>query len=562
MMRRALLALFLLCPAAVAAAAAQQPPELILLNARIYTADSTRPTAQALAVRDGRFTLVGTNAEIEAVAGPATERLEVGGATVIPGMIDAHVHLLSLGRFLRTVDLTGTTSYEEVISRVRDRAAELPTGAWIRGRGWDQNDWPEREFPTHEALSRAIPSHPVFLERIDGHAALVNAAAMRAAGVDRSTPDPKGGRLFRDADGRPTGVLIDNATLLVDSIIPPPSRRTLEAQLAAAMYEANRWGLTGVHDAGVGVDTVEFYEEMAARGRLTLRNYVMVEAGTPRLRELLGHGRRLGQGGNMVWTRAIKMTADGALGSRGAALLADYRDEPGNRGLLLADFDSVLTIARLALENGFQLNVHAIGDRANRIVLDAFEAALAEHPTPDHRFRIEHAQVLAPEDIPRFARLGVIPSMQGSHQTSDMYWALDRLGEERARGAYAWRSLRETGVIIPNGSDTPVESANPLISFRAFFTRQDARDWPPGGWFPDQRLTREEALLSITLWPAQAAFMEREVGSITPGKLADFVVLDRDIMTVPETEVLATRVRRTVLGGRTVFPAPAQRGRR
>jgi predicted amidohydrolase YtcJ len=260
-------------------------------------------------------------------------------------------------------------------------------------------------------------------------------------------------------------------------------------------------------------------------------------------------------GGNMVWTRAIKVSADGAMGSRGAALLRDYHDDPGNRGLMLADYDSVLTIAQLALENGFQLNVHAIGDRANRSVLDAYQAALSAYPERDHRFRIEHAQQLAPEDIPRFAELGVIPSMQGSHQTSDMYWIADRLGGQRVAGAYAWHSLRATGVIIPNGSDFPVEAVNPLISFRAFITRQDADDWPEGGWFPEQRLDREEALKSVTTWPAYAAFMEDEVGSISVGKLADFVVLDRDIMTVPADEILGTRVLRTVVGGRTVYLA-------
>ena len=243
------------------------------------------------------------------------------------------------------------------------------------------------------------------------------------------------------------------------------------------------------------------------------------------------------------------------MGSRGAALLRDYHDDPGNRGLMLADYDSVLTVARLALENGFQLNVHAIGDRANRSVLDAYQEALSEYPGRDHRFRIEHAQLLAPDDIPRFAQLGVIPAMQGSHQTSDMYWIADRLGRPRLKGAYAWRSLRETGVIIPNGSDFPVEEVNPLISFHAFVTRQDADGWPGGGWFPKQRLTREEALESITIWPAYAAFMENDVGSITVGKLADFVVLDRDIMTVPPDEILGARVLRTVVGGRSVYLA-------
>lgn len=536
-------------------AAQNQAPDLIVLNATIYTLDSALPRAQALAIKDGRFILVGSNAEVDAIAGPQTERLEAAGRVIIPGMIDAHAHLPNLGRLLRTVNLKGTTSYEEVIALVKGRAEQLMTGTWIVGRGWDQNDWDSREFPTHQALSAAVPRNPVYLERVDGHAALANAMALNLAGVDWRTEDPDGGKIIRDADGKPAGTLIDEARLLVASVVPPVSQRELVAQIQAGMREANRWGLTGIHDAGVGADTVELYEELAAQGQLTLRYYAMVEAGSPGLRELLGHGPRIAMGDNMVWTRAIKVSADGAMGSRGAALLRDYHDDPGNRGLMLADYDSVLTVARLALENGFQLNVHAIGDRANRSVLDAYQEALSEYPGRDHRFRIEHAQLLAPDDIPRFAQLGVIPAMQGSHQTSDMYWIGDRLGRPRLEGAYAWRSLRETGVIIPNGSDFPVEEVNPLISFHAFVTRQDADGWPEGGWFPKQRLTREEALESITIWPAYAAFMENDVGSITVGKLADFVVLDRDIMTVPPDEILGARVLRTVVGGRSVYLA-------
>ncbi len=548
-----LLPLFLATLTPGSLAAQDGVPDLIVLNANIYTVDSARPRAQALAVKDGRFVLVGSNADVEAIAGPQTERLEAGGHTIIPGMIDAHAHLPNLGRLLRTVNLKGTRSYEEVIALVKGRAELVPSGTWILGRGWDQNEWADENFPTHQALSAAVPRHPVYLDRVDGHAALANEMAMRRAGLDGRTEDPAGGRIIRAADGRPTGTLIDEARLLVASVIPPVTKQQLTAQITAGMRDANRWGLTGIHDAGVGADTVEFYEELAALGQLTLRLYAMVEAGSPGLTELLGYGPRIGLGNQMVWTRAIKVSSDGAMGSRGAALLRDYNDDPGNRGLMLADYDSVLTIARLALENGFQLNVHAIGDRANRSVLDAYQEALSEYPELDHRFRIEHAQLLTPEDIPRFAELGVIPSMQGSHQTGDMYWVADRLGRKRVEGAYAWRSLRETGVIIPNGSDFPVEGVNPLISFGAFVTRQDALGQPEGGWFPQQRLDREEALKSVTIWPAYAAFMENDVGSISPGKLADFVVLDRDIMTVPAYDILGIQVKRTVVGGRTVY---------
>lgn len=547
-----LLALILATFAPCSLTAQSETPDLIVRNATIYTVDTAMPVAQALAVKDGRFLLVGSNAEVDAIAGPGTERLEAAGRIIIPGMIDAHAHLPNLGRTLRTVNLRGTTSYEEVIALIESRAEQVPSGTWIMGRGWDQNDWVSQDFPTHQDLSAAVPRHPVYLERVDSHAALANQLAMRLAGVDWRTEDPHGGKIIRDADGNPTGTFIDEARLLVESAVPPTSKRELVARIQAGMRQANKWGLTGIHDAGVGTDTVELYEELAAREQLTLRYYVMVEAGTPGLLELLNHGPRIAMGDHMVWTRAIKVSADGAMGSRGAALLRDYRDDPGNRGLMLADYDSVLTIAKLALEHGFQLNVHAIGDRANRRVLDAYQAAL-EHTGRDHRFRIEHAQLLSTEDIPRLAELGVIPSMQGSHQTSDMYWVADRLGVQRVERAYPWRSLRETGVIIPNGSDFPVEAVNPLISFRAFVTRQDADGWPEGGWFPGQRLDREEALKSITIWPAHAAFMENDVGSISVGKLADFVVLDRDIMTVPTDQILGTRILRTVVGGRSVY---------
>jgi hypothetical protein len=534
------------------AAAQQQPADLIVVNGRIYTSDQNHPFAAALAVRGDRVVFVGSRREAEALAGPNTTRLDLDGKTVIPGIIDAHTHLLGLGQALRTVDLVGTTSYDEVIARVAARAKTARPGEWIRGRGWDQNDWADTRFPTHDALSRAVPDNPVYLTRVDGHAGLVNAKAMELAGLTAATKDPSGGRLIRDAKGNPTGVLIDGAQGLVGRVIPAPSPEEIKAATLAAIAEANRFGLTGIHDAGVSPDVIRAYEELAQAGQYDLRNYVMVRADEQTLAGIMQQGRRLAVH-DRLWIRSIKIVADGALGSRGAAMLEDYSDEAGNRGLITTDTAAFHRIAVEALKRGFQVNVHAIGDRANRIALDIFQAALDAVPTADHRFRIEHAQILTYQDIPRFAQLGVIPSMQGSHQTSDMYWAINRIGWSRAEGAYAWRSLLNTGVVIPNGSDFPVESPNPLISFRAFFTRMDANDFPPGGWFPGQRTTRQEALLSITLWPAYAGFMEDVSGSLTPGKYADFVLLDRDIMTVPESEILGTQVLATYLGGKPVY---------
>ena len=532
-----------------------QQSDLVVTNAQIYTSDVNRPVAEALAVRAGRIAFVGSNRGALALAGPRTERLDLAGKTLITGMVDAHAHLLGLGQALRTVDLVGTRSYDEVIARVVERVRTARPGEWIRGRGWDQNDWADTRFPTHAALSRAVPNNPVYLTRVDGHAALVNAKALELAQVTAATPDPSGGRFIRDSANNPTGVLVDNAQGIVGRVIPAPSRAELREQTLAAIGEANRWGLTGIHDAGVAPEGIAVYGELAKEGRYNLRNYVMVRSSDSVLDEILQRGPQKALYDGRLWIRAIKLVADGALGSRGAALLEPYSDDPGNTGLVTTPPERIKSVAVRALKAGFQVNVHAIGDRANRIVLDQFEAALREVPIADHRFRIEHAQILRYQDIPRFAELDVIPSMQGSHQTSDMYWAPNRLGPARLGGAYAWRSLLNTGVVIPNGSDFPVEAVNPLISFHSFFTRQDADNFPPGGWMPEQRTTRQEALLSITLWPAYAAFMENESGSITAGKYADFVVLDRDIMAVAPEAVLGTHVLLTVLGGKVVYRA-------
>jgi hypothetical protein len=398
-----------------------------------------------------------------------------------------------------------------------------------------------------------VPDRPVVLERVDGHALLANAAAMRAAGVTAQTPDPAGGRVERDSAGRPTGVFVDNAQALVERVVPAPSRDEQRAALTGAVAELHRWGLVGVHDPGESRAAIELMEDMAQKGQLDLRTYVMIADDSAALTYYFQRGPRSALYDGRLWVRAVKLYADGALGSRGAALLEPYADDPKNTGLLVSAPAHIHDVAVRALRAGFQVNTHAIGDRGNRLVLDAYEKALAEVPAADHRFRVEHAQVLHHDDVPRFAQLGVIPSMQASHQTSDMYWAANRLGPSRILGAYAWRSLIDAGSIVPNGSDFPVEQVNPLISFHAAVSRQDARDWPAGGWLPAERMTREEALKSMTIWPAYAAFQEKDMGSLAPGKYADFVVLDRDIMRVPATEILGTRVVSTWIGGRIVY---------
>ena len=487
------------------------------------------------------------------LAGSATKVLDLHGRTVIPGMVDAHGHLLGLATSLRNVRLAGSKSYEEVIRRVVERAPTIKPGEWLQGRGWDQNLWPEKDFPTHQALTRATPSIPVVLTRIDGHALLANAMAMRLAGVTAATRDPDGGRIIRLSNGDPSGVFVDNAQGLIRRAVPSLPDATTREAMIAAIAEATRWGLTGVHDAGESRHTIEIFESLARENRFNLRAYLMVSDNPGDISYYTGRGPKIGLYDGHIWIRAIKTYADGALGSRGAALLAPYSDDPGNTGLLVSTPAHLEQVAEIGLRTGFQVNTHAIGDRGNRVALDAFETALKKIPTADHRFRVEHAQILSPDDIPRFARLGVIPSMQASHQTSDMRWAESRVGPQRIRGAYAWRSLLNTGVVIPDGSDFPVEEVNPLISFHSAVTRQDAANWPDGGWYPEQVMTRDEALRGMTIWAAYAGFQERELGSLTPGKYADFVVLDRDIMRVPASEILQTRVISTWIGGKNVY---------
>jgi predicted amidohydrolase YtcJ len=541
--------------------AAQAPADLVLTNGRIYTVDNARPMVSALAVRGGRVVFVGSDAEARVLANPSTRIIDLHGATVVPGITDAHAHLLGLGHMLQSANVAGSASYQEVIDRVRAHAKGVKPGEWIVGRGWDQTRWASKEFPTHEQLSRDFPENPVVLARIDGHAVLANAKAMELARVTATTPEPSGGRILKLASGAPSGVFVDNAMSLIDRAIPAATPEQTRTAILAAIDECNRWGLTGIHDPGVDPKTIAIYEQLAKAGKYSLRNYVMLsDPGEPTAAVTLSNPylRRGPQNAlydGHLWIRAIKLYADGALGSRGAALLAPYSDDPSNSGLLVSAPAHIEAWAETALRRGFQVNVHAIGDRGNRIALDAFESALRRVPRADHRFRIEHAQVLSPQDIPRFAKLGVIPSMQATHQTSDMRWAETRVGPDRIRGAYAWRSLLNTGVVIPNGTDFPVEEVNPLLTFHAAVTRQDPANSPAGGWYPDQKMTREEALQSMTIWPAYAGFQESVLGSLTPGKYADFVILDRDIMRVPDTEILGTRVISTWIGGKRVYEA-------
>jgi predicted amidohydrolase YtcJ len=530
-----------------------EPADLIVTNARIYTVDDSRPFVSALAVRNGRVQFVGSQREALFLRGPSTTMVDANGQTVIPGITDAHGHLFEIGTFLRNIDLKDTRSFNDIVTRIGTHAKSAAANSWIFGRGWDQNQWGDTRFPTHDALSRVSPNNPVILERVDGHAILVNSAAMRAANITAATQAPAGGRIEHDANGQPTGVFVDNAMDLVQRVVPPLSHDDMRSATLAAVAEANKYGLVGMHDAGEPRAIIDVFEELAKAGNFSLRVYVMISDDSAAIEHYFQRGPQSALYDGHLWIRTIKLYADGALGSRGAALLDPYADDPKNTGLLKSTPDHLRDVSTRALQHGFQVATHAIGDRGNRVALDAYEAALQAVPVVDHRFRIEHVQVLDHADVPRFAKLGVIPSMQAVHQASDMYWAPTRLGYARTFGAYAWRSLLNTGVIIPNGSDVPVERANPLYSFHAAVSRQDDNGWPPGGWFPEQRMTRDEALKSMTIWPAFAAFQEQVTGSLTPGKYADFVILDRDIMTVPDAEILGTHVSATYIQGRAVF---------
>jgi predicted amidohydrolase YtcJ len=550
--------------AAVAAAAhlacgsaAAPPADLIVHNAWIYTVDHANSVAEAIAITGDRIAAVGPNDGILQRRGEHTRVIDAQQAAIVPGLHDAHGHFVGLGESLQIVDLRGTSSYEEVIARVRQRAAMAKAGEWVLGRGWDQNDWPDRQWPAHAPLSAASPDNPVYLTRIDGHAGLANRQALAAAAITRSTGDPDGGRILRATDGEATGVLVDRAEDLVTSRIPSASPAQIAAQTLLADDTARRLGLTMVHDAGTSRSTVDVYRQLIDAGRVKTRLYVMLSGSLRDLMPAFDAGPLLDSAGARLTARAIKISADGALGSRGAALLEPYADEPNTGGLLTVPPDEVYALTLAASRAGFQTAIHAIGDRANRQVIDIFERVQREVPgARDLRMRVEHAQILDAAEIPRFARLGIVASMQPTHATSDMPWVPARIGEARMKeGAYVWRKLRIAGARIAAGSDFPVEEPNPLLGFYAAVTRQDRSGQPAGGWMPGERLTREEALRAFTIDAAYAAHAEEQLGSLEPGKLADLVILSHDIMRVPPPRILDTTVRMTIVGGEVVYSA-------
>jgi predicted amidohydrolase YtcJ len=532
---------------------------ILLVNGVIHTGSGR--TEGALAIREDRIADIGSNLGLR-LKFSADTVIDLGGKPVYPGFTDSHIHVEGFGASLMNINLVGAGSIEQIRVLVASEAGKKKPGQWVRGRGWDQNLWARKEFPTYRDLDMAGGDVPIYLVRIDGPAVWVNRRVLALAGISRATPDPAGGKILRDASGEPTGVFVDNAIESLASVLPPPSDADRVEAVRTSLAALAAKGITEAQDMGVDLRGVGIYKDLASEGRLPIRVYIALDGqDRPTVERYLSSGPEIGLYGGMLTVRAIKLYADGALGSRGAALVQPYADDPGNRGLTVTELAELRDATAKAVAGGFQLCTHAIGDRGNTIVLNAYQDAY-NHLTDkklDIRFRVEHAQVLLPSDVGRFRSIGAIASMQPTHCTSDMPWVEARLGPKRVRLAYAWRALLDSGAIIASGSDAPVEDPNPLKGFYAAITRQTESGMPAGGWYPEQRMTREEALVSYTRSGAFAAFQERDKGTIDRGKWADLVVLSEDIMTTDERKIPSVEVELTVVGGKIVFRRPPGR---
>ena len=533
--------------------------DLIIENGTIITVDENFSRAEAVAVKDGKVIFVGSNEDVSTYRNPETQIIDAEGLTVLPGLVDAHAHLISLGDELVSLDITGCATYSEVVSRVAERVKETEPGEWIIGGRWDHTEWKNSEFPVHYALSEVSPDNPVYLKRVDGNSALVNNKAMELAGINRDTPDPAGGMIQRLPDGEPSGVLINQAMNLVKDLFNKDSGSDLAVKLKLATDECLRYGLTGVHEAGVGPMEIGVFKNMADRGDLDIRiNAMLGEQEKPQfqvdnLADYFRDNRIESYADNMLSVKTIKLFFDGALGSRGAAFFEPYDDDPGNRGLLRIPPEYITEVALAALKNNMSVATHCIGIRGNSYCLDAYEKALSEFPGRDHRFRIEHAQILKEEDIKRFASNNIIPSMQPTHCTSDKNMIEGRIGVERSRYAYAWKSLIDLGLPLPAGSDFPVESVNPLMGIYAAVTRRLPGEPESASWHPEQIISIEEAIKGFTIYAAYASFNEDILGSIEEGKYADFTILDKDITRVEPDELISTSVVYTIVGGKIKY---------
>ncbi len=542
------------------------PADLIIQGGTIYTADEKRPQVEAVAVKADTILFAGSLSETLAFQGDQTVMMDLKGATMTPGFIESHGHIMGVGYNEMNLDLMSVKSYDELVDKVKEAVDKAQPGEWIVGRGWHQDKWDAKPdkmvkgFQTHEKLSAVSPDNPVYLSHASGHAGFANAKAMKLAGVNQLSVEgvevvvPEGGEIIRDKMGNPTGIFNERAMGLITKFIPANTLESNTRALELAMNACARNGLTGFHDAGASGDNIELFHQFRDAGKLKTRLYVMMSGRNGDLvKEWYARGPEIDPRG--VTVRAIKLNCDGALGSRGAWLLEPYSDRTDFSGMATYSMDSVLNRSREGLKYGFQICSHAIGDRANKEILDRYEMAFKENPAnPDHRYRIEHAQHLHPSDIPRFGKLGVIPAMQAVHLSSDRPWAIERLGEKRIKeGAYMWQSLLKSGARVINGTDAPVEPLTAIASFYASVSRKTLKGEPEGGFEPEEKMTREQALRSYTLDAAYGAFEEEVKGSIETGKLADFTVFSQDIMKVDETALMKTEVVMTILGGKTMY---------
>ena len=525
--------------------AADAQADLVLTNGTIITMDPNLARAEAIAVRGDKIVWIGKDSDASKWIGSSTKVIGLKNSYVFPGLIDSHAHILGLGTSRVSVDLVGAPDLNTALKRVQDQIAKTPKGQWVFGRGWDQNDWPVKEFPSASDLDRIAPDHPVFLERIDGHAGWVNTAALKLGGVTAATKDPDGGKIHHDSKGNPTGILVDTAMDLVTSKMESLSQEERISRTRLAAEDALRKGITMIHDAGSSREDIEAWKVMARKNDLPIRIYSMVAMPSSFGEEYLKSGPQ--KHGPYLDVRSMKIVIDGAMGSRGAAMLEPYVDDPKNTGLLMWTEPELIRVLTAAKKSGIQMGIHAIGNRANRMVLDAYEKIGVKNL----RWRIEHAQLLSPQDIPRFSQLDVIASMQPIHATSDMPWYADRVGPERTKaGAYVWRSLLDRKTIIAGGSDAPVEDINPIWGLYAAITRQDHKGKPDGGWMPEQRVSREEALRMFTLDAAYTAFREKDLGSLSTGKLADMIVVPQDLLTCDPKAMIDMKVLYTIVGGK------------
>jgi predicted amidohydrolase YtcJ len=543
----------------LSATSKSEPADLVLKNGNIYTVNDKQARAEAVAVKDDRIIFVGTNADAQKYVGKKTRVVDLHGNTVVPGLTDAHHHLSGVGFREMTLNLEGVTSLEDFLAKVKARVDSAKPGEWVTGRGWIETFWKPPVFPTRSDLDKVAPNNPVILGRADGHGSVTNSAALKIAGIDKNTPNPFGGEISKDkGTGEPNGMLLDAAQNLVRRQLPPTSPADEEQAVILGVKRDVELGWCQVQDPGGSYDEVEIFKKLYGEGKIKLRIYKILSGPGREAQRLLSEGPIIGAFNNHLTVRTIKLYADGSLGSRSAALLEPYSDAPDTSGFLTIKEEDLQPLLQAALRKGIQIETHAIGDRANRFILDEYEKAfqavpLAERKVAEPRWRDEHTQIVNPADIPRFAKLGVIPSMQPSHAIGDLHFAPSRLGIKRLAGAYAWQSLLKSGAIIPGGSDAPVERGEPMIEFYAAVARKDMRGFSGEGWHPEEAVTRDQALKMFTIWPAYAAFEEKLRGTIEVGKLADFTILSADIMKIPEPEILKTHCVMTIIGGEVAY---------